>query len=185
MADAALHSPNASSLTDGLPIVQVELRHGKARPTAQAVADASFVIGTVAGCDLRLPVTGMPPIIGLLSRQADGVRLSQAAPAQSVLHNGQATNGVYLSHGDKLTIGPVELICHIQMPERPACPPNLTGIDADTIRQLQDQRRQLDDQARELEADRVLWYRRKEDLEHECAGAAPGHGRPGPAPRRS
>lgn len=166
MADTALHSQ--SHPMDGLPIVQLELRHGKARPAVYALTEPSFVIGTVAGCDLRLPVAGMPPVIGLLSRQPDGVLLRKLAPAQSILHNNQATNGTYLAHGDKLTIGPVELICHIQMPERPALPIQAHGIDADTARQLQDQRRQLEDQARELESDRVLWYRRKEELEREC-----------------
>src|SRR5262245_40860126 len=39
------------------PLVRLELRHGAARPTWHDVAGEEFLVGSVPGCDLRIPGT--------------------------------------------------------------------------------------------------------------------------------
>src|SRR5258708_4023661 len=80
MAGMALASPvsaksPASTAASGLPVVRLELRHGAARPTAHDLSDVSFLIGSVPGCDLRLPGVNLPPVLCLIARQQGAVTL--------------------------------------------------------------------------------------------------------------
>ncbi|MFO0925644.1 MAG: hypothetical protein U0736_01225 [Gemmataceae bacterium] len=50
--------------------VRLEVRMGGARPAVYEVGDGGFLIGSVPGCDLRVPGTGLPPVICLIARHA-------------------------------------------------------------------------------------------------------------------
>src|SRR5262249_46780321 len=86
------------------------------------------LIGSVPGCDLRLPGTNLPPVIGLIARHARGVSFRKLVPAQQVLVNGRPTTGELLSHGDRVNVGSVELLVHVEaLPGVPAEEP-LGGV---------------------------------------------------------
>ncbi|HLW66305.1 MAG TPA: hypothetical protein VKS79_13410, partial [Gemmataceae bacterium] len=195
------------------PLVRLELRHGSARPTLLEVRGEEFLIGSVPGCDLRIPGSNLPPIICQIIRRTDGLRLKKLAPTLSILLNGQPVTGQSnLAHGDCIRIGAVEL--HVQLtlaehaparrqPAQPApvsfvpirieaslpptaqlaeppirfpqpepkmdpLPPRASELFAEEQKELEMRRRKLDEQVKELEADRVLWYRRREEIEREC-----------------
>jgi chromosome segregation ATPase len=145
------------------------------------MAGVDFLIGSVPGCDLRLPGTALPPVVCLIARQSDGVMLRKLAPAQAVLVNGTPVTVQRLANGDRVSIGDIELIAHVeQVPtaSTPTAPGNSTiAIDTfakpqaanpDWKAELDSKQRQLDEQTRELETDRVLWYRRREEVDQEC-----------------
>jgi Inner membrane component of T3SS, cytoplasmic domain len=177
-------------------LVRLEMRHGASRPSAHDVAGEEFIIGSVAGCDLRLPGTNLPPIIAQIVRRADGVRIRKLAPTQPVFLNGQpVVTQATLAHGDLLQIGQVELHVQLALPEasalRHAEPPPavsfvplpsspslaaqpLAGASANVwqqyqqeVTQFREQQRQLEEQARELESDRAIWYRRRDEIDRE------------------
>ncbi|MFL5341768.1 MAG: hypothetical protein ACJ8F7_16610 [Gemmataceae bacterium] len=199
------------------PLVRLELRHGAARPSWHDVTGEEFLIGSVPGCDLRVPGTNLPPIICQIVRRSDGVRVRKLAPTQPVLLNGQpVVTQAVLAHGDCIQIGPIELHIGLALPEsapRPAAEPSVSFVplpatapsyrpaaqgndvwqqhqadvkqfreqvarfeerrrltEADEQRQrqaLEGRQHQLDEETRELEADRILWYRRREEVERE------------------
>src|SRR5262249_38289413 len=68
MADASPSSPPSVVATDPaglLPEVRIELHRGGHPPVLFQVPEAGFLIGSVPGCDLRLPGTNLPPVICL------------------------------------------------------------------------------------------------------------------------
>lgn len=92
--------------------VRVELRHGRARPVVYEMAGDEFLVGSVPGCDLRLPGTGLPPVICALNRTPDGVRLRRLSPALALELNGAPVppgGSAVLHDGDAVRVGPVEL----------------------------------------------------------------------------
>src|SRR5258708_40338328 len=70
------------AVSDGsaLPVVRVEVRAGKAKPTVYEVGDGGFLVGGVPGCDLRLPGPNLPPVLCLIARQPRGASLRKLAP---------------------------------------------------------------------------------------------------------
>src|SRR5262249_13363761 len=54
MARDTANLPSSGALSP-LPAVSLELRTGSALPTTHEVHDVGFLVGTVPGCDLRLP----------------------------------------------------------------------------------------------------------------------------------
>src|ERR1700736_6265914 len=53
---ASLTQPTPSAeWTELLPAVQLDVHHGGARAAAYALAEVDFLIGSVPGCDLRVP----------------------------------------------------------------------------------------------------------------------------------
>src|SRR5262249_59994458 len=87
-------------------------RHGPPPPVAFDVAGDEFLIGSVAGCDLRIPGANLPQYICLIRRGPDGVGLRKLAPALPILHNGSPlgpTGHAVLRHGDVVSVGAVDL----------------------------------------------------------------------------
>lgn len=175
-----------------MPLVRIELRHRGARPIVHEIAGEEFLIGSVPGCDLRIPGANLPPIVAQIIRRHDGVRIRKLAPAQPILLNGQPLAAqATLAHGDVLHIGTVELHVHLSLASSSAAPaaPAVTFVPFPGVEDrpapmswgpnenpkprppmespLEAQRRQLEEQAKELNADRVLWYRRREEIERE------------------
>src|SRR5258708_29715149 len=78
--DSPMHGMDMASSSFGPPSVRVEVRNGTSRPALYDITGEEFLIGSVPGCDLRLPGTNLPPVVCLIARQMDGVRLRKLAP---------------------------------------------------------------------------------------------------------
>src|SRR5437764_2125514 len=96
-----------------LPSVRLEVRAGTARPTVYEVGDGGFLIGSVPGCDLRLPGANLAPVLCLIARQDGGASLRKLAPVQPISVNGRAVSSTYLADGDRVTLAGVELVVGI------------------------------------------------------------------------
>src|SRR5687768_8748625 len=99
-----------------LPEVQLEFHHGALRPTVYQLSDVSFLIGSVPGCDVRIPGTNLPPLLCTILRRPGGVSLRKLSPTFPMLLNGESAGNGPVQDGDRLTIGKVELVFHVQMP---------------------------------------------------------------------
>jgi chromosome segregation ATPase len=149
-----------------LPALRLELRHGSAAPIPHDVTSISFLVGTVPGCDLRLPGASLPAVCCLLTRRPDGVELRKLAPIGTLLVNGRPAANQALADGDRITLGAVELLVRMTPAVRIREPAvSLRPIEPADV---DERSRQLREQTEELEADRVLWYQRREQIEQEC-----------------
>ncbi|MFL5241032.1 MAG: hypothetical protein ACJ8FY_02905 [Gemmataceae bacterium] len=176
MAQASSSVPKlkaAATLPGSLPTVRLEMRHGSAKPTSHEITDLGFLIGSVPGCDLRLPGVNLPPVLCLISRHAAGVMLRKMAPMLPILINGQPAASAALNHGDRITLGAVDLLVRITgvSPEKTGETDSASKAESslgNRTGSLDEQDRRLKEQAEELETDRAIWYRRRDQLEQEC-----------------
>src|SRR5204863_7740109 len=106
--------------------VRLEVR-ARGRPALYEVGDAGFLVGTVPGCDLRLPGADLPPVLCLIARRPDGVSLRKLAPMAPLTVNGQSVAGAALTHGDRISVGGVEIIASIQGAPSSASPDERAG----------------------------------------------------------
>src|SRR5262245_14969821 len=90
------------------PTVRLEVRVGSAQPVIYEVGDGGFLVGSVPGCDLRVPGVNLAPVLCLIARGAQGVTLRRLAPVQAIQVNGKAVSGTYLGHGDRIALAGVE-----------------------------------------------------------------------------
>ncbi|MBA4064440.1 MAG: hypothetical protein C0501_12150 [Isosphaera sp.] len=180
------HPPPPAADRPELPRVRLDVRAAGGRPVTYEVGGGEFLIGGAGGCDLRLPAANLPPVICQVTRKPDGVRARRLTPVLPVLLNGAplpANAPAPVSPGDVIAVAGVEITVTFQAPaavltptfvplapEPPAAvvPPAPTPLaapvpDADLVRRVRD----LDRQTEELEADRVLWYRRRREMEAE------------------
>jgi chromosome segregation ATPase len=173
MADVSQHTPSfpASAKPASPPAqLRLELRHGTAPPRIYDVPESAFIVGSVPGCDLRLPGPDLPPVICLIERRPDGVTLRKLARTQPLLVNGNNATMLTLQDGDRVTVGLVDLMIHVERPPSAAADAGSREPEGgERLRQLDLRQQQLDEQTQELEADRVIWYRRREQIERECA----------------
>ncbi len=116
MAELSPHSAGPASL---LPEVRLEVRQGSARPLLYEVTDVAFLIGSVSGCDLRVPGADLPPVICMIMRRCGSVAIRRLAPTQPLHVNGQPLSSHSLSDGDRITVGTLELIVHAHFPVAP------------------------------------------------------------------
>jgi DNA repair exonuclease SbcCD ATPase subunit len=161
------------------------MRHGSAPPASFEMFDGGFLIGTVPGCDVRLPAADLPPVLCLITRTTGGVGLRKLVPTAPVLVNGKPMSVGMIAHGDRVGIGPVELSVAVQIPAElqkfreqngeALFPPAPFPVFRYSPQELEERARQLDvrqhqlnEQTAELETDRVIWYRRREEIEQEC-----------------
>jgi chromosome segregation ATPase len=166
MADAVPLASLAPTPAGPRPGVRLELRQGTARPLFYDVSDAGFLIGSVPGCDLRLPGADLPPVVCLIVRHGSGASIRRLAPAQPVLVNGRPISTAPLAAGDAITLGAVQLLLHVSGPPEPG--PRTGGnrlkaaanLDARELEvrqeaaQLEAARRQLLEQVAQLQQDR-------------------------------
>src|SRR5437868_15549927 len=116
-----MSQPSASRPSSPAPAsVRLEVRAGTARPTVYEVGDGGFLVGSVPGCDLRLPGTNLAPVICLVARQPGGASLRKLAPVQPVAVNGKAVSAAYLANGDRISVGVAEIVVAIQATAAPA-----------------------------------------------------------------
>ena len=91
--------------------LQVHTQHG--RPTVYEVGDGGFLIGTVPGCDLRLPPANLAPVVGLVLSHPDGVVFRKLAPLQAGTANGRPVTATHLNDGDRIALGAVEIVVNL------------------------------------------------------------------------
>ena len=138
--------------TAGGPLVRLEVR-ARGRPAVYEVGDGGFLVGTVPGCDLRLPGAELPPVLCLIARQPGGARLRKLAPMAPLTVNGQAVVAAALADGDRIGVGGAEIVASIE---------GAPGQPAD------ERERQLEEQSAQLLRERTEWQQRKADIEQEC-----------------
>lgn len=182
-----------------LPRARVEVRTGGGRAVSYEIGTDEFLVGPATGCDLRLPLPGPAPVALQFLRRPDGLKVRRLAPTLTVLLNNTpvpANTPTAVAHHDRLTVGDVELTVSIDAPaylspklvllpaEAPPTPtpapvpawaPNADALaaraeeldrrEAEAVRRQRD----LDRQTEELEADRALWYARRQEMEEEAA----------------
>lgn len=152
---------------------------GGARSATYDFGEGSFLVGGVPGCDLRLPGSNLPPVICLLSRRDTEVVLRKLAPTFPVLVNGQPIAQTVLKNQDRISLGSVDLRVHLATGVESLAKPQAASHSQpnQTIRFRMtsmkdegndDDERTLHQRTEELEADRVIWYRRREQIEAEC-----------------
>jgi chromosome segregation ATPase len=95
--------------SDAAPEVRLELPAGSVRPTVYDVHGGEFLIGSVAGCDLRVPGAKLPPVLAVITRHSDGVRLRKLAPTAPVQLNGRPVHHADLHDGDTIGLGEVAI----------------------------------------------------------------------------
>jgi len=154
--------------------VRLELRLPGSRPSVHDVTAAEFLLGSVAGCDLVIPGDELPPVLGVVTRTADGLRLRKLAPNLKLLLNGKAIHHAPLSDGDTIAVGAAEIKVHVEaaapvavgagasgkpwqyvIPLTPSKSAPAAGRPTDTsgaMRQLEQEAARLKERARDLDA---------------------------------
>ncbi len=145
-----------------LPSVRLEVRSGGGRPTVYEVGDGGFLMGGVPGCDLRLPGGNIAPVVCLISRHARGASLRKLAPVQPIAVNGRSVGSTYLNAGDRITVGSVEVVVSLTAGMEAAAVADEPEQDA-TVRLAE-----LQAQSEQLEKERILWFRRRDEIETLC-----------------
>ncbi len=107
--------------------VQLEVRQGAARSVTYPVDGIDFLIGSVPGCDLRVP--GEPSLLCLIARHTAGATLRKLAPTQTILVNGHGVSHCEINDGDRIEIGALQIEVGVaaaptlQMPVSPGSDP--------------------------------------------------------------
>src|SRR5262245_18651281 len=105
--------PNPAPSPGGLPSVRLDVRTGTGTVTSYSVGETGFLLGTVPGCDLRLPGSNLPPVVALITRQPGGASVRKLAPIGGLLLNDQNATHSPLRDGDQITLGPVSITVSI------------------------------------------------------------------------
>src|SRR5262249_20626661 len=137
-----------------------------------------FLIGTVPGCDLRVPGADLPAVLCLLAKYPGGLRLRKLTATQVVLVNGQTVSQVELNEGDRITLGAVDLIVHIHAADPAHHPhvrvPEVGGRVTEGVAippaELERQRQELAAQRQELADIRNQLYQRYQERRDRLAG---------------
>ena len=180
-------SPSPPATADAhLPEMRIDVRVGSGRAVGYDLSRGEFLIGGADGCDLKLPGSHLPPVICQLARAADGLKLRRLAPAFPILLNGSPVSGsaaVTIGSGDRVAVGSADIVVSVngkghlrpsfhdltRTKSTPTAPPDTARPDAlaREREELDRYRAQVAEQAKELEADRVAWYRRRQEIEAE------------------
>ena len=139
-----------------LPDVQLEVRQGRTRSAAYTLNDVDFLIGSVPGCDLRVPPMEAPAVLCLFARHAGGVSLRKLAPTQSILVNGRSASHLDLADGDRVQLGTIDIRVHVAAALAPAVPsPNLANAE----RELQEKVLKFREQVVQLQNEKADFER--------------------------
>ncbi len=152
----------------GLPVVRLEVRSGGGRPTVYEVGDGGFLIGGVPGCDLRLPGGAVAPVVCLISRHARGASLRKLAPVQVVAVNGRPSGSTYLGHGDRVTLGTVEITASVAPAAAPPPGGEPAAVSGERLQEIAAREAELRARAEALEQEQEQWRRLRGEFEAEC-----------------
>ncbi len=183
---APLPNPSSFGNRPELPRVRLDVRTDTGRTSHFDLDRDEFLIGSAAGCDLRLPASALPAVALRLTRQPEGWRLRRVAPAIPVVINDTSltTNSPYLLHpGDTIRIAGYTITVQFLAPaaasylapqfvplddvplaepahEPPPAPTSSTSLDEE-YRRLEQRRQKLEAE----EADRrAAWETQNADL---------------------
>lgn len=140
--------------------VRLELRNQRAVLSAVDVHHNAILIGTVPGCDLRLPGSDLPPLLFLLLHENAGLRLRKLAPAQPLLVNNALSSDALLGPGDSIQVGSFTVQVSFTVERAPA--------DAPPSPALAEQRRMLEDGLRKLHAAQSQFDEDRRDWEQDA-----------------
>src|SRR5438105_14015278 len=71
------------------PPVRLDVRLEGGRAVGYPI-NGEFLVGSATGCDLRLPGTNLPPVIGQFNRQGDTLSFRRLAPTATISLNDTA-----------------------------------------------------------------------------------------------
>ena len=169
-----LASPMSAPAATDRPTARLDVRIGTARSTGYPFSRGELLIGGAEGCDIRLPGSHLPAVVCQFLHDSSGVSLRRLAPSFPILHNSAPLNGMAplaLQSGDRIAVGAADITLDFTA----AAPLRPTFVPLDPLVKpvrgerdaLAAERSALREQAEELEADRVAWYRRRQELEVE------------------
>ncbi|MFM7149830.1 MAG: hypothetical protein ACKO23_08305, partial [Gemmataceae bacterium] len=144
MTRAASSAPGAT--------VRLEVRVGPGQPVVYEVGDGGFLVGSVPGCDLRLPGSSLPAVVCLISRLPTGASLRKLASVFPLQVNQQPATSLYLKDGDRLEMGPAQVVVRIEngsalRPEKDVAPREDLSAERERLAQ---ERRGIEEARKEL-----------------------------------
>ena len=115
---APLLNPASNGDRPELPRVRLAVRTGAGRSVVYEFGGDEFLIGGAAGCDLRLPLAGVPAVAVQIVRTPDGVRVRRVAALPAALNGTPLAAGTTLPvhNGDTLAVAGLEITVQIATP---------------------------------------------------------------------
>jgi len=146
--------------------VRLEVRVGGGAPVVYEVGDGGFLVGSVPGCDLRVPGVNLAPVLCLIARGPGGVTLRRLAPVQAIHVNGKSVAATTLGHGDRVALAGVEMTVAVTgvVAAVPAGPGDDDGRLAEHVERLTAAAHQVRAQQDELLASRQQLEKIRQEL---------------------
>ena len=91
----------------------LEICRGRTEHPLRPVYSERFLIGSSARCDLRLGGPEIPPLHTLVFIDGPDIWLEAMATSPVLRVNGQVETSVRIMDGDRIGIGPIELVAHL------------------------------------------------------------------------
>ena len=101
----------------------LEICRGRTQHPLRPVQSQRFLIGSSPRCDLRVGGAEIPPLHALIFVDGSDIWLEAMAPAPALRVNGRAETSVRIADGDRIGIGPIELVAHVPAQPVAAAPP--------------------------------------------------------------
>ncbi len=147
------------------PRLYLEIVRGATRFPNRPVYEGVFLIGAGTNCDLRLGGTDTPAVHSIVRAEGRDVHIESLCRKPALRVNGQPRERTELKDGDRIQIGPIQMVAHFQtVPAAPALaePGNGTGtgndlqqLSAPQLIELLEQDLALVEQSDRAEADGV------------------------------
>ncbi len=99
---------NGMKLTQPATAGELVLQNSRQAGTRRPLGAPTTFIGRTAGCDIRLNVDGVDPMHCVLIASPEGVQLRDLNNGQGTYVNDERVEAAWLSHGDRLKVGPFE-----------------------------------------------------------------------------
>jgi hypothetical protein len=116
----------------------LEICRGRTEHPLRPVKSPRFLIGSSPRCDLRLGAAEIPPLHTLVLIDGSDIWLEAMAPVPPLRVNGRVETSVRIADGDRIGIGPIELVAHV--PAQSAVPaPVVETLDLDFDLELQEE----------------------------------------------
>lgn len=100
----------------------LEICRGRTEHPLRPVESPRFLIGSSPRCDLRLGAAEIPPLHTLILVDGADIWLEAMAAAPPLRVNGRTETSVRVADGDRIAIGPIELVAHVRVQPAVATP---------------------------------------------------------------
>jgi hypothetical protein len=91
----------------------LEICRGRTEHPLRPVQSPRFLIGSSPRCDLRVGSAEIPPLYALIFVDGSDIWLESMAPSLPLRVNGRTETSVRIADGDRISIGPIELVAHV------------------------------------------------------------------------